>query len=80
MPFYSLFFMSYVYVIVHRMSKSFLSKKQFLSYKIEIEIFIYKKLIFSQKPNLKKLAEVELGAILFVIFYVICLCDSSSNE
>ncbi len=35
---------------------------------------------FSKKPNLKKLVEVELGAILFVIFYVIFLCDSSSIE
>ncbi len=39
-----------------------------------------KNLFSSKKPNLKKLAEEELGAILFVILYVICLCDSSSNE
>jgi hypothetical protein len=39
-----------------------------------------KNLFFSKKPNLKKLAEVELGAILLGKFYVICLCDSSSND
>jgi hypothetical protein len=32
-----------------------------------------KNLFFSKKPNLKKSAEEELGAILFVIFHVICL-------
>ena len=51
------------------MSKSFLTKKQVFNCKIVNKNFIKKKILFfPSKRNFKKLAEVELGAILLGIF------------